>query len=88
MARTSPEPELTLPAVDSKPFRARRPRLCAAVDCRAPFRPERRTQRYCSDRCRNCENQRRFAHKDEIQEAIVALRGGLNRLASLLSATE
>ena len=87
MART-PTAELNyLPTVPT-PFRRGRAPICASADCRSPFKPERRNQRFCGDKCRNRENQRRLRNRGAIEQHITVLRRTLTELAALVSPTE
>jgi hypothetical protein len=75
-------------ALNPKPNPTFRTRVCCAVDCRHPFKPQKQGERYCSARCRNRESQGRFRNKGFVAETISALRHDLSRLAELVTGTE
>jgi len=73
----------SLASSKSKPIL--RPRLCAAVECRAAFRPVRKDQRFCCGKCRNRQTQARYQNRDEVEKALSVLRRDLQHLSQLLT---
>lgn len=57
------------------------PRKCAAKDCQREYRPVRKTQLYCSHRCKNREAQRRLVKRGQ-QLPAKASRGHGNKAAT------